>query len=219
MLNRWALTHDFITCSQRSVLMVLLLLGLSACNQDNTHKMTLYVYPDSTGKNALFVNDQPVETFQKNRGSGPVRAEIYEPYYYVKSLEPRFHLVIKAGGAPLYETSVEPGSYVANVSSDHSIWIQEIAYGRQLGADAQFLDRGELGVYLLGKDLFHVVFQFDQEPPESVTRRRGTGASTEYFILGTSMEKGIALRKKLAAQYLEKHKDEIEATDSLRIDP
>src|SRR5689334_18401540 len=106
------------------------LIGATAC--DDSHKLRMSVYPDASGKNKLFVNEQPIDAFPKEKGGGPVTGDIYEPYYWIKSQQPTFHVVIRDGETILHEASVEQGKYVANLSSTESIWFAEIAYGREL---------------------------------------------------------------------------------------
>ena len=208
MTQEWISSFGFVACLRFFTLSFLVLIGIAACNQDTSHKVRLYVYPDATGKHALFVNDQPTANLHKERGSGPVSGDIYESYYIVKSLEPQFRLEIKTGDTTVYQKSVDPGMYVVNLSGDQLIWFAETAYGRPLESNAQFLEQGKLGVYKISQKSGGVVFAFDQEPPESIRSRRGSAKATDFFILGTYTDKGLALRKSLMAHSQAQRKPE-----------
>jgi len=170
------------------------LIGVAAC--DDSHKLRIMVYPDASGKNKLFVNDQPLDSFPIEKGTGPAPGDIYEPYYVIKTAQPSFHVVIKGGDTVLHDTTVEAGKYVANLSSTESIWFTEFAYGSALKDPPQSLNDGTLGVYRVGRGEYGVVvFRFDQKPPDSIRVKRSK--SNQYFILGTYTDKGMELAKSI----------------------
>lgn len=141
-----------------------------------THRF--YVLQDPLNQHEFTVGGVPGTALERH---GPAW-KVYAPSFLHYSTSNEVIVEIKQAGKSIVSKKCVPGSYVINLNPSQLVLFSELAYGRQVKVPSKSLKPSPTGIYFIDASTSLLVFDFGQEPPDSI-KTRGSLKDRQFIKL------------------------------------